>query len=475
MSYFQQIHQVGPNHFVLPRIKDMKCRVDVFLSPDLLAQTIANGNEDLWQQAVNSASYEGVTGVYLMPDTHTGFGIPIGGVVVTDETIIQSGSGYDISCGVLALRVPGLLAENVVSWDKREKWVVEVEQRVALGIGSERPPLALQIKPGAIDNVLRYGAKAVDVLNVKTDVCERLYIPVPADTEFTKIERAYSKAAPQLGSLGGGNHFIEMQVDQEDGSVWIMIHSGSRGYGWQTANHFYYEAAKLRGLAKNQRERSHLFADEPLGREYWAHHNSAANFAIANRFAIAVGVMEALGEVFGVDAVPYYDISHNLIQEETLVLPDGNTRKGFVHRKGATRAFPSGHPDLEGTRWEKTGHPCLIPGSMFSGAAILFPRENAHQSACSVNHGSGRLYGRAQAKRELEEMQDDIDEEMQTVKREFAGVEIEGIVSNTEKTPLDECTHVYKDLDTVVGILVDEGITKVARRMWPVANIKGVD
>jgi tRNA-splicing ligase RtcB len=266
-------------------------------------------------------------------------------------------------------------------------------------------------------------------------------------------------------------------VDKDTGEVWVMIHCGSRGYGWQTANHYFYEGAALRGMPTNRREDSYLFADEPLGREYWAYHNSAANFAIANRHIIVWGVLEALDEVFGATGEVYYEISHNLIQEETLVLPDGTHRKGFVHRKGATRAFPAGHPDLVGTTWAETGHPCLIPGSMMAGAAILFPQQGAYQSGCSVNHGSGRLLGRMDAKRKLEHKQEHIDEEMRTVRRVFGPdqVVIEGIATNSKHVPLDECEHVYKDLDEVLAVLEVSGIAKVANRLYPVANLKGCD
>lgn len=468
MSHKYRVEQVTPNHYVLPRIEGMCCHVDAFLSQTLYEQT----DEGLWQQAVDSASYDGVTGVYLMPDTHLGYGIPVGGVVVTDGVIIQSGSGYDISCGVVYLRVPGLNASDVANWDVRKRWVDEVEARVATGLGNERPTLARKVKSNQIEDVLRYGAKA---LGISADFCERQYIPVPDDLDLKKIERAHSKCIHQLGSVGGGNHFIEMQVDAADGSVWVMIHCGSRGYGWQTADHFFHEGAKLRGLPKGRREQSWLYADEPLGQEYWAHHNSAANFAVANRHSIVEGVREALRVVFHVDAELYYEISHNLVQEETLVLPDGSTKKGFVHRKGATRAFPAGHPDLVGTKWEHTGHPCCIPGSMLTGAAILFPKKGAYQSGCSVNHGSGRQLGRAAAKRTLGSMQDDIDQEMRTITRTFAGVEIVGIVGNTDKTPLDECGHVYKDLDAVLAVLEDEGIAEIKHRLYPIANIKGTD
>ena len=411
-------------------------------------------------------------GAYLMPDAHSGYGVPVGCVVVTEDTIIQAGSGYDISCGVVYMRVPGLTAEHVADWDRRARWIDEVETRVATGVGSKRPALMPRFSAKKADEILRYGAKAI---GVSADVCERQYIEVPEDVALHKIRRAYDKVSSQLGSVGGGNHFIEMQVDRDTGDVWVMIHCGSRGYGWQTANHFFYEGAALRGIPKARREDSWLRVDEPLGREYWAHHNTAANFAVANRHIIVRGVQEALRNVFGREGEVYYEISHNLVQEETLVLPDGTTHRGFVHRKGATRAFPAGHPDLVGTAWEKTGHPCLIPGSMFHGAAILFAEPGASKSGFSVNHGSGRYLGRGSAKRTLEASQGDIDREMREVERDFAGVTITGIVGNTKKTPLDECGRVYKDLDDVLGVLEAEGIAKVAHRLYPVANLKGMD
>ncbi len=322
------------------------------------------------------------------------------------------------------------------------------------------------------DEILRFGAKA---LGVSADLCERQYIPVDPEADLRKIVKAYDAVIPQMGSVGGGNHFVEMQCDRDDGSVWVMVHCGSRGYGWQTANHFFYEGAKVRGLPSNRREDSWLYADEPLGKEYWAHHNSAANFAVANRHVIVNGVREATQEVFNSDVEVYYEISHNLVQEETLLLPDGSTKRGYVHRKGATRAFPAGHPDLVGTAWEKTGHPCCIPGSMYEGAAILFPSAGAVKSACSVNHGSGRILARQEAKRKLAHKQQYINDEMNTVQRFFNGVPIEGIMSNHRNIPLDECGHVYKDLDAVLKVLEEEDIAKVEHRLYPVANVKGAE
>jgi tRNA-splicing ligase RtcB len=468
-ALIEEVEKVSDAHYVLPKSGDMRTEVHAYLSDTLFAQT----DEALWQQAAQAASYPGMIGLYLMPDTHIGYGIPVGGVAVTEDVIIQAGSGYDISCGVVYLKVPGLTAADVKDWDKRQKWIDEVELRIATGIGSHRPKHMPRLQESTIEDIFRYGARAI---GVNADVCERQYIDVDeSELDSKRIQRARGKACPQIGSVGGGNHFVEMQVDKDDGSVWVMIHCGSRGYGWQTANHYFHAGAELRGLAKNRREESWLRADEPLGREYWAHHNSAANYAVANRHIIVRGVQEALGNVFNVQGEVFYEISHNLVQEETLVLPDGTMKKGFVHRKGATRAFPAGHPDLVGTRWASTGHPCLVPGSMLDGAAILYPLEGAYQAGCSVNHGSGRVMARGQAKRELAAIHDDIDTEMREINRTLGGVEIKGIVGNTERTPLDECGHVYKDLDEVLGVLESEGIARVAHRMYPVANIKGAD
>lgn len=467
MSFKYAAQKIGDSQYVLPKIGTMKTDAKVFFSEELYEAS----EENYWKQLHDAASYEGVTGVYGMPDGHSGFGVPIGCVIVTDGTLIQAGSGYDINCGIIFLKVK-LTANSVRSFHKREMWISEVEKRVSSGIGSGRPELMPSFSDKKVQEILRYGAKA---LGTHKDICERQYIPVPDGMDFTAIEKAYAKVSPQLGSAGGGNHAIEMQVDRDSGDVYVMVHCGSRGYGYQTAEHFFYAGAELRGLPKNRREDSWLRIDEPLGKEYWDYHNSAANFAIANRHIIINGIKEALQEVFNADSEVYYEISHNLIQEETLVLPDKSIVKGFVHRKGATRAFPAGHPDLVGTMWEKTGHPCLIPGSMYDGAAILFAESGAYQSACSVNHGSGRKMARGEARRKLEHKQLKIDDDMRTVKRRLGGVEIEGIAINNKHTPLDECSHVYKDLDSVLEVLTTNNIARIDKRLYPVANIKGTD
>jgi tRNA-splicing ligase RtcB len=475
MSFKAQVVQDGENKFVLPKIKTMNADVVAFLSPELFALT----KEDLWRQAFESSSYEGVKGVYLMPDTHVGYGIPVGGVVVTDNTIIQSGSGYDISCGVVYMKVPGLHAEHIADPAARRQWIKEVELRIATGVGADPTSMMKAPSHKNMQEILRHGAAT---LGVSADKCERQYIDVDEDAftgkaalDSKQIRKALGKCAHQLGSVGGGNHFVEMQVDEATGQVWVMVHCGSRGYGWNVADYFFHAGAELRGLPMNRREQSHLYADEALGKEYWAWHNSAANYAVANRHTIVKGVQKATEIVYGKQAEVFYEISHNLVQEETLVLPDGTTTKGFVHRKGATRAFPAGHPDLKGTKWFDTGHPCLIPGSMYDGAAILYPLEGAYGSGCSVNHGSGRTMARGEARREFAPVQSMINDEMAEVTRTLGGVAVKGIMSNHANIPLDECCHVYKDLNTVLDVLVQNGVARLDARLYPVANIKGAD
>ncbi|MEO7093032.1 MAG: RtcB family protein, partial [Polyangiales bacterium] len=298
MSLKYHVQKVSPDHYVLPRVAGMKVEAHAFFSESLYERS----EESLWSQLAAAASYEGVVGAYLMPDAHAGYGVPVGCVVVTDGTIIQAGSGYDISCGVLYLRASGLHAADVADWDKRRKFIDQVELRVATGVGSGRPKHMPRFSTRKADDILRHGAKA---LGVRADLCERQSIDVDDEADLHLIRRAWDKVVPQLGSVGGGNHFIEMQVDRDSGEVWVMIHCGSRGYGWQTANHFFHQGAQLRGLRTDRREDSWLHIDEPLGRQYWAHHNSAANYAVANRHIIVSGVQEALRLVFQREAEVY--------------------------------------------------------------------------------------------------------------------------------------------------------------------------
>ncbi len=450
MSWKQRLEKVSEGHYTLPKTKSMKVDADLFLSDKLLwgEGPEQPGLEDsVFDQVVNAASFPGVTRVAVTPDCHLGYGVPIGTVVETDGILLPTAAGYDIGCGMVQLQTT-LMAEDVADATKRRRWIDEVTKRIAVGVGASRVQKQRRVTDRTFGDVVRHGAKALGRGN---SVTERDYIPVE-DDRVDIPERAFGKRE-QLGSLGGGNHFTEMQVDQ-DGRVWVMLHTGSRGFGWNIAKHFFVEGAAQLGLKSRSEDHVWLDAESPLGREYWNLHNMAANFAVANRLIIGEAVCDALEAVFGGTASVYYEISHNLIQKEA---------GKFVARKGATRAFPGGHPALKGTPWEKSGHPILIPGSMETGSAILFAEPGAEKSIYSVNHGSGRRLSRGEARRVLK--QDATDKRMAEA----------GILLNTRQTPLDESGPCYKDLDDVLETVELAGLARVAHRLKPVACIKGAD
>jgi tRNA-splicing ligase RtcB len=441
MSYKAKAEKVGEGHYRLEA--GVKVPVDVFLDEDLYHRS----EEEAWRQMATAAGFPGVRRVAVTPDTHTGYGVPIGIVIETEGTLLPTAAGYDISCGMVQLETT-LTADAVADPAKRREWIERVISGIGIGVGQSGSRAISSKKFG---EVLRHGALA---LGASRQNSERDFIPVDDGVDSLRIAE---DKRDQLGSLGGGNHFCELQVD-EDRKVWAMIHTGSRGFGYKTAETYFHLGADSLGLKKGQRDLVWFDAGSKLGRAYWNHHNMAANFAIANRLLIGEQVARALEEVFGGTAKIFYEISHNLIQEEGRV---GSRR--FVHRKGATRAFPAGHHALEGTRWEKTGHPILIPGSMQTGSAILYAQEGAKDSIYSVNHGSGRLMSRSEAKRRLD--QGEIDRTMKE----------QDILINTRNVPIDEAGPCYKDLEQVLNVVESAGLAKVVKRLKPVAVIKGND
>jgi tRNA-splicing ligase RtcB len=435
MSFKYQAYKASEGHYVLT--KGVKAEIHAFLSDELYAAS----EEEAWVQAVNTANLPGVTKIVLTPDLHSGFGVPIGCVATTDKTLLPSFSGFDIGCGMVQLKT-NLTLDQVSDKAKRRRWIDQVCANIGLGVGQSG-----STKPNVpFSEIVRFGAKALGAENENT---ERSFIPVNINVK--EPERALAKSN-QLGSLGSGNHFCQLDFDDKTNEIWAMIHTGSRGYGYQIATEYFNKGAEALGI-KNK-DLVWFDRDSDLGKTYWNLHNMAANFAIGNRVLIGRAVCNALMDVFGGEAEIFYEISHNLIQEE-----DGQ----LVHRKGATRAFPKNHPSLKGTKWETTGHPILIPGSMYTGSAILYAEPGAVASAYSVNHGSGRLMSRGQAKRSLDQVA--IDKQMSDA----------DILINTRNTPIDESGSCYKDLDQVLATVEMAGLAKVVTRLRPVACIKSAD
>ena len=429
--------KITPSHWVL---EGLPCPVDVFLN-DALFQA---SEDNAWAQIEGSSKLPGVKKIVITPDMHMGYGVPIGCVIETEGTLLPTAAGYDINCGMCVIKTD-LTLNDVRSKDQRRRWMKKVESLIGVGKGHAGHQ---DIPPEDFKDIITRGALA---LGPGRQNSERDFLPV--DPDLSPPHPVAVLKANQLGSLGGGNHFIEMQVGQ-DGRVWVMLHTGSRGFGYKIAEHYFAQGRYSQGLEKKDEDLVWFDADSKIGRDYWNDHNRAANFAIVNRLLIAQEVIHALKTVFGGEAEVFYEISHNLIQQE------GDR---FVHRKGATRAFPAYHPLLMGTKWEDTGHPILIPGSMEEGAAILFALRGSSESAYSINHGAGRRLGRNQARKKLDQQY--VNEKMNSM----------DILVNTRDVPLDESGQCYKDLGAVLDTVEDAGLATVTERLRPVAVIKGED
>jgi tRNA-splicing ligase RtcB len=434
--------------------------VRLFLTPALLNQA----EDILYRQIINATRFPGVKLVVITPDTHYGYGVPVGCVILTDAesgAVAMGPVGYDISCGMVSAKSDVPVDEATP--ERRLEFNREVMQRVNMGAGGK------SVKLGGLDkrefnNLVRGGAEYyVEKYGASFDRsrAERHRMPVDDDWQIPWGGKGSpERGLDQLGSLGGGNHFIELQKSVETETLFVQAHTGSRGFGHGLAtNHF--EMAKA--------EKPETITDIDLGyftpdsRHYRDYLNAVAaggNYAIINRLIIFEQVAEAFRKVFGRELELIYEISHNLVQKEW----HPEYGEVWVHRKGATRAFPAGHPGLKGTFWEETGHPVLIPGSNKDWSYILRPAKGAVNSGFSVNHGAGRRMSRGEAVRSLNQRQ--IDDEYREA----------GILVNTNgRVPLDEAAPAYKSSETVIEAVVGAGLATIEYKLWPLASLKGTD
>lgn len=426
------------------RLRTEHGEVRIFMTEALFGEL----EEGLGPQIQNARRFPGVIDVVITPDAHHGYGVPVGCVMATAGTLAMGPVGYDIGCGMAALRseVPRGRAtpERVKGFSER------VMQRVGLGAGSRGQPLSAE----RFQEVVRGGALA---LGAGRGTAERDCIPVDDSWEIPKRSRAW-RGQNQLGSLGGGNHFIELQTDGE--RLWVMFHTGSRGFGHGLAEHYFGVAREELGLRKGELDLGYFAPESRHWRDYKNAVAAGGNYAIANRLLIGREVAAAFAETFGEEPELVYEISHNLAQEERH--PDLFDRPVWIHRKGATRALPAGHPMLAGTRWEKTGHPVLIPGSMGDSSYVLRPLPGAARSLYSVNHGCGRRLSRTAARRAISQQAAN-----QRMRR--LGV----LVNAGGKVPVDESPDCYKPAEEVIRAVVEAGLAEVEVRLTPIASIKG--
>ncbi len=470
-----EIVQEGPFRFRIPRHGDMRVPGVVFAAPELLPA--AAGDQSL-RQVVNVATLPGIVEAsYAMPDIHWGYGFPIGGVAATDTAaggvVSPGGVGFDISCGVrllaadidrdtLAPRLPGLM--DVLSHctprgpGRGAVWKVSHGELMDVLAGGAR--YAVERGHGVQRDLLR---------------CED-YGVLPAADPGQVGERALHRGLAQVGSLGSGNHFLEVQAvetvyDAETaramglraGQVCVMIHCGSRGLGHQICTDHVRtmdQAMARYGIHVPDRQLACVPVESREGRAYLGAMAAAANYARANRQLLSSAVRLAFRRTAGCALDLVYDISHNLAKIETHRVGEDRLRL-CVHRKGATRALPPGHPDLPADL-AAVGQPVLIPGTMGTASYVLagVPGGGAFHSTC---HGAGRVASRHQVARE-------VDGRRLRAELEEHGVAVRG---TTWRGLAEEAPVAYKDVDAVVRAGEGAGLCRKVARLVPLGVVKG--
>ncbi len=475
-----QIRKLDEYRYQIPKSarSDMRTNAVIYASEKLMAQIA----KDLsLEQAVNVATLPGIVGDSLaMPDIHQGYGFPIGGVAATDWTtgvVSPGGVGFDINCGVRLLATPLTRRD---AEPKIHDLVNQMFRDVPCGVGKESQ---LRLSHADLDQLLASGVEWM----VEHGYGE------PADAEFCEAggrmpganpdevsKRAKERGRPQVGSLGSGNHFLEVQYVQQvfDGviaealglaedQIVVLIHTGSRGLGHQVCTDYLAQmgaAMKKYKITLPDRQLACVPIHSPEGQSYLGAMCAAANFAWGNRQAITHFVRGAFRKVFGDDVHlrVVYDVAHNMAKHERHMV-HGQEREVLVHRKGATRAFPPGHPEVP-ARYRSIGQPVFIPGSMGTASWVLVGREQAMQETFgSVCHGAGRLMSRTAAKRGR-----DIGEVKQQL--EAKGIYVR---SETRDGILEEIPEAYKDVDEVVEVVSRAGLARKAARLVPLGVLKG--
>jgi tRNA-splicing ligase RtcB len=476
------------------RIDEFSWEVPVGTVPRMRVPGVVFATERLIEQAVGDRAVEQVANVatlpgivtasFAMPDIHWGYGFPIGGVAATDVgadgVVSPGGVGFDIACGVRLLR-SGLEWPEVRA--SVRDLVRNLGRRVPRGVGTGG---GLPLAGADMERVLTEGVGYPVSLGIGTpedaELCEDGGVLGTARPEFVS-ERARERAAGQLGSLGGGNHFLEVQVVEQvadpgaagvlglfPGQVCVMLHSGSRGLGHQVCtDHLKVVDRVARELGIEPPDRQ--LAAVPVGHDaadrYLGAMAAAANFARANRHVLSHGIRASFAEVLGrsvpaLDMTLVYDVAHNLAKVEEYEV-DGRVRKLCVHRKGATRAFGPGHPEIP-ERYRSIGQPAIIPGSMGTASYVLVGTErSAGRSFSSTCHGAGRAMSRTRAKKVMEGRE---------LVRELEGRGI-AVSASQPKLLAEEAPHAYKDVDDVVRACEGAGLSRIVARLRPVGVVKG--
>jgi tRNA-splicing ligase RtcB len=461
---------------------DMKVPARVYASEELLDLIFRDKSLD---QLVNTAAMPGVVKrVLVMPDAHQGYGPPIGGVVPTrypDGVISPGAVGYDINCGV-RLMASELVAREVL--DQTDKLISALYRAIPSGVGEGGG--ARHVSMREMEEVMVKGAAwAVKAGYGRPEDLERLEeggAMSGADPSAVS-DRAKKRGGPQLGTLGSGNHFIEIQevehvFDEKvahafglfDGQLVVQIHSGSRGFGHQVCSDYVQSLQKAVQKYKIQLPDRQLVCaplDSPEGRDYYGAMVAAANYAWANRQCMAGLARQAFEEVLAgkvrdFDLYTVYDVCHNVAKIEEHDI-DGKMTRLCIHRKGATRAFGPGHPDVQPI-YREVGQPVLVPGDMGTASYVLVGTASAMSESFGTScHGAGRTMSRTAAKKKIHGA---------TLRQELEARGIH-VRAGSMAGLAEEAPEAYKDIDAVVEVVHGAGLAHKVARLRPLAVMKG--
>lgn len=471
-----EVRKVDDNIWEIPKEGKMKVPARVFASEKLLQKM---KQDRTLEQARNIAV---MPGIYkygaVMPDGHEGYGFPIGGVAALDYNeggISPGANGYDINCGVRLLQTT-LSKEEV--YPKIKELLEQLFQHVPAGLGGSNITVRMQ----EFNEVLEKGSEWAfeNGYGFKEDLenCEENGRIKTADSSEIS-NRAKKRGHKQLATLGSGNHFIEVQHIEEifdekaakvfgleKGQVTVLIHTGSRGLGHQTCSDYLREMEnKLPEIVKSLPDKELIYAPahHELAEKYFKAMSAAANFAWCNRHIIAHQVRQAFGKVFdGIELKQVYDVAHNLAKVETHKVDEGKKRV-YVHRKGATRAFPKGHEEIP-EKYQSVGQPVFIPGSMGTSSYVLCGGEKSMELTFgSTAHGAGRAMSRHAALKQWrgQELKKKLEEQKIYIK------------SASMKGIAEEAPGAYKNVDEVVDVSHALGIGRKVARLKPIGVVKG--
>jgi tRNA-splicing ligase RtcB len=479
-----KLEKVDDYRWRIPKSYKLGMRVDglIYADESMLRQII---DDQAPEQVANAAFLPGIVRYSLaMPDIHWGYGFAIGGVAamrVSDGVVSPGGVGFDINCGVRIMRT-NLTREEVAP--KIHELIDALFYAVPSGLGSKG---RIKLHSGEIDEVLIKGSRwAVNQGYGRREDLETTEEggEMPGADPSNVSGRAKERGIPQLGTLGSGNHFLEVAVVDEiyepeiasvmgidrPGQVIIYVHCGSRGLGHQVADDYIkvmLGAMQKYGIEVPDRQLACAPVKSAEGQAYLAAMRCAANYAWANRQCITHWVREAFCRVMGIgdDAAGLeliYDVTHNIAKIEEHEV-DGKKEKLCVHRKGATRAFPAGHPDVP-KKYAAIGQPILIPGDMGRASYILVGTEQAMRETWgSTCHGAGRRESRTAAKKQA------------SGREVLAALEAKGITVRAGSLSglAEEAPEAYKDVGDVVRVVHGAGISKKVARTRPIAVVKG--